>query len=267
MNDTHRLDQARRLNAEMSRAEYLSGVVSLNSLPRALFVELTQGCNLRCAMCRDDIIATTGRSMSDALFDAIADELFATAEMVDLRGWGESLILPNILSRIARVVASGARLRVVTNLSFRRFEVLDALVEADALIAVSLDTANQATLSLLRRGADLKLITSNIEYLVRRFGHGRNVEILTAVQRPALADLHQLIAHVASCGVQDVKMFSVMVEETSQLGLQGHAIAVDEALRRAVERAQEVGIRLIAGTQLGTLPDNRPNVPMCVHPW
>jgi radical SAM protein with 4Fe4S-binding SPASM domain len=268
MNDTPcAFADAKRRNSELNRAEYLSGAVSLTSQPRALFVELTQGCNLRCPMCRDDIIATAQRSMPDTLFDAIADELFPATEMVDLRGWGESLILPNILSRIRRVVASGARLRIVTNLSFRRPQVLDALVDANALIAVSLDTADQDTLSFLRRGADLKLITSNIEYLVRRFGHCRNVEILTAVQRPALTGLPHLIDHVATCGVQDVKLFSVTVDEMSELGLEGHDVEVDKALRDAAERAQEVGVRLVAGTQMGKLPDNRPTFPMCVHPW
>ena len=259
--------EEKRRNSELNRAEYLSGTVSLTSQPRALFIELTQGCNLRCPMCRDDLIATAQRSMPDTLFDAIADELFPTAEMVDLRGWGESLILPNILSRIERVVASGARLRIVTNLSFRRPQVLDALVEANAMIAVSLDTADQDTLSLLRRGANLELITSNLEYLVRGFGHSRNVEILTAVQRPALTGLPDLIDHVATCGVKDVKLFSVMVDEMSELGLAGHDGEVDEALRRAAERARAVGVRLVAGTQMGNLPDNRPTIPMCVHPW
>ncbi|HTB11063.1 MAG TPA: radical SAM protein [Bryobacteraceae bacterium] len=258
---------AKRQNSELNRAEYLSGAVSLTSQPRALFIELTQGCNLRCPMCRDEIIGTAQHSMPDTLFDSIAGELFPTAEIVDLRGWGESLILPNILSRIARVVASGARLRIVTNLSFRRPQVLDALVDANAMIAVSLDAADQNTLSFLRRGADLELITSNLEYLVGRFGHSRNVEILTAVQRPALTGLPHLIDHVATCGVKDVKLFSVMVAEGSELGLEGHDIEVDEALGRAAERAREVGIRLIAGTQMGNLPDNRPTIPMCVHPW
>ena len=258
---------AKRQNSELNRAEYLSGTVTLTSLPRALFVELTQGCNLRCPMCRNDIIATNKTSMPDMLFDAIADQLFPTAEMVDLRGWGESLIVPNILSRIERVVTSGARLRIVTNLSFRRPQVLDALVEAEAMIAVSLDAADQQTLSLLRRGADLELITSNIQYLVRRFGHSRNVEILTAVQRPGLPNLPQLIDHVAACGVQEVKLFPVEVTEPSELGLESHDVEVDDALGRAVARAQELGVRLVAGAQMGSLPDNRITFPMCVHPW
>ena len=266
-NTTYASFDAKRQNSELNHAEYLSGNIALTSLPRALFVELTQGCNLCCPMCRDDIIATSQRSMPDVLFDSIAEQLFQTAEMVDLRGWGESLILPNILSRIERVVASGAKLRIVTNLSFRRPHVLDALIEANAMIAVSLDTADQHILSLLRRGADLKLITSNIEYLVRGFGHSRNIEILTAVQRPALASLPLLIDYAATYGVREVKLFSVTVDKASELGLEDHTLEVDKALFRTVDRARAAGVRLVAGTQMGSLHDNRPTFPMCVHPW
>jgi radical SAM protein with 4Fe4S-binding SPASM domain len=254
-------------NADLNRAEYFSDAVDLASLPRALFVELTQGCNLRCPMCRGDIIGPAQRTMPDTLFDAIAEELFPTAEIVDLRGWGESLILPNILSRIERVVAYGARLRIVTNLSFRRPKVLDALIAADALVAVSLDTADRETLSLLRRGSNLDWITRNVEYLVRGFGHRRNVEILVAVQLPALATLPDLITLAATCGVDVVKFFTVTVDEPSDLSISGHASEVDDALGRASERAEAVGVRLIAGTQLGSLTDNRPGFPTCVHPW
>jgi MoaA/NifB/PqqE/SkfB family radical SAM enzyme len=260
-------DQEKRLNAELNRAEYLAGLVELTSLPRALFVELTQGCNLRCRMCRDNIIATKERLMPDALFDTLAEQLFPVAEMVDLRGWGESLILPDILSRIEKVVAAGARLRIVTNLSFRRPEVLNALVEADAIIAISLDTADPDTLSFLRRGSDLALITSNIEYLVRRFGHSRNLEILTTVQRPAVATLPELVAHVSSCGIRQVKLFTVTVDGPSELGLEGFNLQIDQALLRAAERAAESGVRLTAGTKLGSLPDNGIGIPRCIHPW
>jgi radical SAM protein with 4Fe4S-binding SPASM domain len=140
-------------------------------------------------------------------------------------------------------------------------------VEAGALISVSLDAPDQETLSLLRRGANLDLIMSNIQYLVRRFGHGRNVEILTAVQRPGLDTLPRLIDRVAACGVREIKLFPVEVAEPSELGLEGYEGEVDDALRRCVERAEKVGVRLVAGSQMGSLPDNRPSFPTCVHPW
>jgi MoaA/NifB/PqqE/SkfB family radical SAM enzyme len=247
--------------------EYRTGCVQLRSLPRALFVELTQGCNLRCPMCRDEIIPTAGNSMSDDLFDSIAETLFPTAEMVDLRGWGESLILPNVISRIERVASYGAKLRIVTNLSFRRPEVLDALVRVRAQVAVSLDAAEQSTLSQLRRGANLNLILSNIDYLIRAFGHSRNVSVLVAVQRPALRTLPDLIDKVAAYGVKEVKLFSVDVDEPSVLGLKHHEAEVDATLNAMQLRAERAGVLLIASTQLGSLPENHPDVPTCIHPW
>jgi radical SAM protein with 4Fe4S-binding SPASM domain len=205
--------------------------------------------------------------MVNELFDSIAETLFPTAEIVDLRGWGESLILPDILSRIERVASYGAKLRIVTNLSFRRPDVLDALISAGALVAVSLDSADSATLSRIRRGANLDLITSNLEYLVRGFGHAQNVSILVAVQRPALGTLPNLVEHVASCGINEIKLFSVDVDGPSELELTGHDREIDAALSAMRLSAERLGVSLIAGTQMGSLPDNGPNFPACIHPW
>lgn len=259
--------KAKKENAELNATEYQSGCVELRSLPRALFIELTQGCNLRCPMCRDNVIPTAGNSMPEKLFDSLAETLFPTAEMVDLRGWGESLILPNILSCIERVASYGAQLRIVTNLSFRRPEVLDALACVNARVEVSLDSTDRDTLGRLRPGSNLDLISRNIKYLIGAFGHARNVSILVTVQRPALDSLPNLIDDVSRCGVQEVKLFAVDASDSSGLSLEHHDAQVDAALLGMRTRAEKAGVRLIAGTQMGTLPENRRDLPTCLHPW
>lgn len=94
------------LTREENRAdnleEYRNKRTVLKSLPQFLVVELTQGCNLACPMCRSKNIHPTSRRMQADLFEQIADELFSTAWMIDLRGWGESLVLPEIEDRIRR---------------------------------------------------------------------------------------------------------------------------------------------------------------------
>lgn len=260
-------NRAKAINSQLNRAEYREGRSNLRSLPRALFVELTQGCNLTCRMCRDHVVPLAGSSMSDELFDRIASELFATAELVDLRGWGESLILPNICERIETVCSFGAALRVVTNLSFRKDEVLRALVRADATIGVSLDSADPEVVRQLRTGAELGLISRNLRWLRTEFGHMNNVAMLVAVQRPALATLPGLIEFASQHHVRDVRLFAVTAGATSPLSINGHDEEVSEAVKDATATALRCGIELTAGTQLGALPENRPTFPRCNHPW
>src|SRR5690349_6706086 len=112
------LKMLREENRRLNLREYSEGKTELISRPRYVLVELTQGCNLRCPMCRPEIVSTKGKSMSRERFWRIANELFSTAEMVDLRGWGESLILPDVEEFIRTTTRYGTAIRFVTNLSF-----------------------------------------------------------------------------------------------------------------------------------------------------
>ena len=46
-------------------------------------------------MCRNPGEVPATLRMSDEMFARVEDELFPTADLIDLRGWGESLILRN----------------------------------------------------------------------------------------------------------------------------------------------------------------------------
>ena len=254
-------------NARLNEGEYNEGATLLHSLPRALFIELTRGCNLTCPMCRTEKIPSAGLVMAAELFDAVAETLFPTAELVDLRGWGESLILPEIRERMATVTQYGARLRLVTNLSFRRDDILKALAANQADTEISLDTSDPTLLKFLRGGADHELILRNIRLLIEAYGHPNNLRVLVTVQRPAIASLPQLIQDVARAGIRRVIFFSVSASDDSELGLRGQDTQIDEAIQRCGAIAKDAGVTLTMGTKLGTSPDNPTGLPACLHPW
>ena len=255
------------LNARLNRAEYDAGATSLRSRPRALFVELTRGCNLSCLMCRPSRLPVASASMSDATFHRIADELFPTAELVDLRGWGESLILPDIIERMEVVRIFGARMRVVTNLAFRRDDVLRALARHDAEVDVSLDTTNEALLKRLRGGADRQTIFRNLRILLQEHGRVDRIRVLVAVQRPAIPTLPRLMQDIAEAGVRRVTFFSVSAPPESELSLGGQEADLDSAIRECGRIAGEAKVTLTLGTKLGGTPRNPLGMPACIHPW
>lgn len=262
---------SREANRLLNLTEYRRGLVRLNSRPRFLVVELTQTCNLRCPMCRHDQSATAGRTMSTELFDRVATELFPLTEMVDLRGWGESLILPEIISRIETTASYGVSIRFVTNLSFRRPKVLQALAQHGCYVAVSIDAADKNLFRDLRGGANLELVASNLKFLAeeygRRFGSTERIHITTTVQRPGLKDLPNVIDFAADHGIKEVRLFTVTVEPSSPLEIEGKGVAVDQAIRETVGHAKQRGVSLVAGTRLGSMPENTLDIPACIHPW
>jgi radical SAM protein with 4Fe4S-binding SPASM domain len=260
-------EQNRLLNPE----EYRQGKTHLNSRPQYLIVELTQGCNLHCPMCRSEVITPKSRLMSEAVFQGIAEELFSTAEMVDLRGWGESLILPNIRYYIETAASYGVVIRFVTNLSYERDEILDLLVKHGCYLSISVDTPDPDLFAQLRRGGNLAKVERNLRKLSdayrSRFGSTERINLTTTVQRPALETLPDLIDFAARIGIEEIRLFSVTAPCDSPLALDNHEAEIDGALAPMQERSKLHGVKLVAGTKLGSLPHKQSDVAPCFHPW
>lgn len=92
MSDTTVVDYLalKKENAALNLEEIRLGSAELHSMPRYVMVELTQGCNLKCSMCRSRSIRYAEKEMDREIFRRTADLLFPAAEMVDVRGWGKA---------------------------------------------------------------------------------------------------------------------------------------------------------------------------------
>jgi MoaA/NifB/PqqE/SkfB family radical SAM enzyme len=262
---------ARSRNASLNLREMREGKEVLTSLPRYVMVELTQGCNLSCSMCRPASIGISERLMDRSLLAAVADVLFPTAELVDIRGWGESLLVRDIDAVIADVRRYGARCRVVTNLSLSRPATLDLLVESNAMVDVSLDSASQDVLAGVRTGARLSLIDRNLRHLADGFARRESgpdaLRITATVQRSTVSGLADLVAYAADVGVAKVVLNEVTLAPGDPRALTGMDAEVDTALASAAENAERLGVELYAGTRLGTSAGLLKEVPWCIHPW
>ncbi|MGH8902261.1 MAG: SPASM domain-containing protein [Egibacteraceae bacterium] len=267
---THSYDEIKRRNAVRNLAETREGKLVLESWPRFVMVELTQGCNLRCSMCRSRQISYRERAMDRSILAHVAEFLFPTAELVDIRGWGESLIAPDVLGIIALVDAYGARCRVVTNLSFSRADVLDALVEQGTMIDVSLDAATQSALDVCRTGARFDIIDGNLRRLVAALetkGVIEHLRIIATLQRTTLDELATLVRYIGELGIKQIVLNEVTLRQGDPNAVTGREAEVDRAVAAAVQAAGITGIELYAGTALGTCAGLKKNTAFCIHPW
>lgn len=253
-------EENQRLNAH----EYEASVTVLQSRPQFVVVELTQGCNLHCPMCRTDVISTAQSRMESAHFDQIAAELFPTANLVDLRGWGESLILPDITDFVARTASAGCRIRFVSNLSFRRFDVLDCLAQHRAMLTCSLDAAVGEVLVGLRKGAQWKAIIDNLVYLARTHPSPEMLSVLCTVQTPALASLPQLPELLARLGIHQLHFASVS-SKNSELALDFDSAFAQEQVRQTIANCELFKVTPTLTTSLPGMPV--PPMPQCMRPW
>ena len=260
----------REANRVRNLIEYRTGTDQLASLPQYVLVELTQGCNLSCPMCRPERLSTKGRTMPLELFDRIADAVFATAQIVDLRGWGESLVLPNLAYYIDRAARAGAEVRFVTNLAMRA-PPIDLLAKFGCHIAVSVDTADPVLYQVLRRGGCLDRLQTNMQALVDAYKSYQapldRIVLNTTVTAPGLAGLPDVVNLAAKVGISEIRLSEVFAGPESDLSLAGHDHEVDAAVARMAERAKALSVRIVVASRLGSMPLRVEGSPACLHPW
>jgi MoaA/NifB/PqqE/SkfB family radical SAM enzyme len=220
-------------------------------------------------MCRNpgDVPATL--RMDDATFARVESELFETADLIDLRGWGESLILPEFPDRARRAAAFGATLRIVSNLSFRRDPILHLLADLGFHLGVSIDSADERVLSFVRHGANLALIESNLTRLAALYaerGFSDRLNLYVTCQLPALPTLESLVDFADRVGVRDVRLGPVGTT-LPFLSLANASDQVRAAVDRVRARAERLHVRISATASL--VEDMFPNedTSACVHPW
>jgi MoaA/NifB/PqqE/SkfB family radical SAM enzyme len=268
----NRYDEQRLANRELNITEFRRGELTLSSLPLAVFVELTQNCNLRCTYCRSGLRHSKQWDMPEELFLRVAEELFPTASLVDLRGWGESTILRHF-ERFLEITSSyGPIIRLVTNGMNTKTAIWDQLMAAHAVVAVSCDTADPDLFAQIRTGGKLARLKQSVKELVHfrdLYGAPRDRVLLTAVvSRPTVRGLPGLIEMAAELDVEKVVLFPIGINANSPLHLRHDLDEAREYLVRAQRRADELSVVL----QLAAALDDALRLPgdvktLCIHPW
>ncbi|WP_207926103.1 radical SAM protein [Actinocrispum wychmicini] len=252
--------------------EFEAGATQLRSMPRVLFLELTENCNLSCPMCRAAGPYDRSKNMSQEIFDRVVADLFPAAEIVDLRGWGESTILKTFPQAVDRTIEAGCRIRLVTNLTVPNEALWRRLVRHHALILVSFDAARADTFATLRRGAKLAVVLRNLEVMVdeaRRSGVPVDTIRLNVVVQPqAIPELPDIVRIAADLGLSHIQLNPLTVAEESPDHLSRHRPPLARALRDATQVAAERGVTIQLDAALDeSWADQTHAAKRCTHPW
>jgi cyclomaltodextrinase len=198
------LDELRAHNRQRAEAAFVHGALAELSLPRRLYLTVTEACNLRCAHCITHAPTKTregtARQLAPWLLDALGPVL-ATAEYFGFSHGGESLVSPalfDVLQAIARARGPGSP-RCDVHLLSNGMLLDPATVErlwdhGVTSLAVSLDGATAATNDGLRLGGRFATIVAHLHALVAwraRTGADLRVGISTVV---GTGNVHELAA-------------------------------------------------------------------------
>jgi radical SAM protein with 4Fe4S-binding SPASM domain len=158
--------------------------------PERLTLELTNACNLRCAMCPSRLRPEEPRGMMDhRLFERLIDEAAEHLPVALVPFFrGESLLHPRLVPLLAYAKYRGiGPIQLVTNGTLLTDTLAGQLLDMGLdFISFSLDTVRPAEYALIRRGGDFDQVMANVlGFLESRERGGHHTEVQVSATRSA----------------------------------------------------------------------------------
>jgi MoaA/NifB/PqqE/SkfB family radical SAM enzyme len=198
-----------RINMQLAKWEFKTGVTVVKSLPYTFTVETTTFCNLQCVMCHHGNGAMPTRDHLDTAVIAPLSNFLAHAKWIELYGVGEPLLSPSFWKSLEILpLGQGIHTTINSNGTLLTEEQIDRLLNSPlAQISISLDAASAETYRKIR-GADFHLVIGNIRELVRRrnLGASRRLTILLnmTLMRENIEELPAFVDLAADLGVDGI---------------------------------------------------------------
>lgn len=261
----------REQNNKLLEREIANGITTMRGVPNILFLELTRRCNLACSMCRSGMMKDRSLDMSEAVLRRIEEDLLPTARVVDLRGWGESLLRRDFMPIVERFAQPGVQLRVLSNGTVRKPDVWRQLMRLGAWVGISVDATENALLNELR-GCNIEPIEQSLKSLVHwRDVYGNapgNVYLTVTVSSRSLGNLEELLRWAHDLGVGRVHMIPIACWPSDPKHLEHAEPSIPPIFERLRKQANSYGITLQLGSAMTTnlvLQDRL--LDRCIHPW
>lgn len=238
-----------KANSDLNLEELQGGATVLRSLPRRLVLELTNACNLNCAMCgRNAANFKPTYFQMDWMY--ALEPLLDTVEEVTLMGWGEPTVHPRFDEMLELIHRHSARIYFCTN-GMRLGKLHDSIFEHQVdVFAVSVDGAAAETNNAIRRGSDLDAITASLKR-IRQTRRQRQlsypyVNFVFCAMRSNLHELPGVVRLAAEIGLEEVKVvyLTAFDERLAKETLWDCRGEVEAVFREATALGDELGVTL-----------------------
>lgn len=155
-------------NRVRSALNYSTGAAESGLFPKIVGVEVTNLCNLECVMCPHSEMTRPKGTMEIDTFHRLIDEIKGRAEIVNLYGVGESLLVKNFFDYCAYAKGAGLTTCLSTNATVITPKITEKLVDCglDFLI-LAVDGASQATYEQIRVGGEFEKTIAKCKLLLQ----------------------------------------------------------------------------------------------------
>lgn len=271
--DRSKLSHQQRSNLEAAIKSYNERKLTSSASPPVLYIELTQNCVASCTFCRRKHVNSPSYNMDDRTFDIILKDYAPYSVLVDLRGWGESLMLPNFDEYVNRVAKFGPKIKVTTTLGCGSKKALQSLIDNDVYVSVTFDFADKDLYEKWRRGICYDTVIRNLDFLtqeMRKKGTLKdNIRFLMApLQKANLGQVEKIMQIAGRYGVSEVAIAPLVSSPVNPNLLRYNKRKTIEALREAAKYAKDAKIKLsLHLNPFKELYIKEKAFDFCCHPW
>ena len=192
-------------------------------LPRTVFLELTNACDLRCPICPTTYHRGPRHLLDATLARRLLAEVAPAGPNLFLYGWGEPLLHPEAIDLTRDAVALGLKVRLSSHLNRVSEPDLRSLATSGLhRLRVSMDAATPATYARARPGGDFQQVVANIKTLLAFRGATRRprIELAFVVSRLNQHEIGAFRDLAAGLGVDRVRFKTLLALDD------GHADAL-----------------------------------------
>jgi len=187
-------------------------------------------------------------NMSLDTFVNIGNQLFPRAVFIDLRGFGETTILPywhevvDYLERFPFI-----EWHLVTNLSMPRDELWNKMIKVGFSLGFSCDGATRETFEFIRVRSHFDRIRHNLEVIrqsIKKYNRGF-IYFISTIQKRNLHELRKLVELAHEFEVPEVQFKMVQTDDLSQsLSNGGDSEKIRVHVDSALDAAIDLGVRI-----------------------
>jgi MoaA/NifB/PqqE/SkfB family radical SAM enzyme len=270
-----KLNEKQRFTLKAALSSYSEKKIISSASPPILYIELTKNCIARCEFCRGSSWKNKpDYTMDGKTFSKLLKEYVPYATMVDLRGWGESLMLPNFHEYVGKIADYGPAIRITTTLGCGTKKNLQSLIDHNVFVSVSFDAAEKNVYEKIRSGLVFDNVVRNIEFvtqgIIKKHGtlKGRFRLGVVPLQEKNLGQLVKIIEFAKRHKIEDIRISPLGADPSCPYLLCHHRHKTVEALKEAVSVAKKEGISLQLGFSLfDDFYFKEKAFDVCCHPW
>lgn len=236
-------------NQHLAYQEFIEGKTRLESRPFKYIIEMTQNCNFKCVMCPQSFDPkfknySKDLNMNPEVFRRLAEQVFPYASFVDLRGFGETTILPWWPETVEYLAGFPLiEWHLVTNMSIPKPELWARMIQVGFSLGVSFDGATAQTFEAIRKKAKFDRILENLRSstdAVKKFNSGF-VYFISTIQSLNYHEMPDIVRLASEYNVPEVQfkmvqggvnsLGSVSSQDISKYSKEAIAVAIASGVR------------------------------------